>query len=426
MSDPTEFSVPESAQLRNGLVFMTSTSLIYLIAPVTYVGVLHATILDSLQASDTVANLPEAVYLWVTPLPVLIAWFWPSPQLLRPMLTWALIVKGAAGALAALVFALAPKSFWIPVIIIHPAIIGITGGVQTMCLWELIGRGMSPKMRGLTLGWTFGIGPIFAVLGSCGSQLILKGDFLGMLEMTPIPQPWSYVILFGVSCPAMWLSAVLVQMAQVPPVPESASGPQWKEIRRGLRSYFRNPLIVTAAIGLLLTYSGTMVMNNMSLYARETLGEAPEKYAGIQLALRFGFKCLMGFGLGWLVTKIHARASLVATTSICIAGIAWALFVPGKWYLLGFGLLGGGELFYVYYLNFIVSCSKPERMRENTAYTNLITVLIGTMPIVFGLLSDRFGLRASFIAAIGILIVALILVQSRLPKQPQISDATDK
>lgn len=368
MSDPTEFSLPESARRRNGLVFLTSMSLVYLIAPVTYVGVLHATILDSLKASDTVANLPEAVYLWVTPLPLLIAWFWPSPQLLRPMLTSALIVKGAAGALAALVFALAPRSFWIPMMIIHPAIIGVTGGVQTMCLWELIGRGMTPKMRGLTLGWTFGIGPIFAVLGSCGSQLILKGDFLGMLKVTPIPQPWSYVILFGVSCPAMWLSAVLVQMAQVPPVPdadsESASGMQWKEILIGLRAYFLNPLIVIAAIGFLLTYSGTMIMNNMSLYARETLGEAPEKYAGIQLALRFGFKSLMGFGLGWLVTRMHARASLMATTSICIAGIAWALFVPGKWYLLGFGLLGGGELFYVYYLNFIVSCSKPERMRR--------------------------------------------------------------
>ena len=245
-----------------------------------------------------------------------------------------------------------------------------------------------------------------------------------MLKVTPIPQPWSYVILFGVSCPAMWLSAVLVQMAQVPQVPdadsESASGLQWKEILIGLRAYFLNPLIVTAAIGFLLTYSGTMVMNNMSLYARETLGEAPEKYAGIQLALRFGFKCLMGFGLGWLVTRMHARASLMATTSICIAGIAWALFVPGKWYLLGFGLLGGGELFYVYYLNFIVSCSKPERMRENTAYTTLVTVTIGIMPILFGLLSDRYGLRASFVAAIGILVLALVLVQTRLPKQPTV------
>ena len=141
MSDPVESSVPESAQFRNGLVFMIATSLTYLIAPVTYVGVLHATILESLKASDTVANLPEAVYLWVTPLPLLIAWFWPSPKLLRPMLTWALIVKGAAGVLAALVFAFAPKSFWIPVMIIHPGIIGITGGVQTMCLWELIGAG---------------------------------------------------------------------------------------------------------------------------------------------------------------------------------------------------------------------------------------------------------------------------------------------
>jgi len=422
MSDAIEFSVPESAQFRNGLVFMTSMSLIYLIAPVTYVGVLHATILDSLEASDTVANLPEAVYLWVTPLPVLIAWFWPSPQLLRPMLTWALIMKGTAGALAALVFACAPTTFWIPVLIIHPAIIGITGGVQNMCLWELIGRGMTPEVRGRTLGWTFGIGPIFAVLGSCASQLILKGDFLGMLKVTPIAQPWSYVLLFGVSCPAMWLSAVLVQMVQVPLVSESESGVKLKEIMRGLRSYFLNPLIVTAAIGFLLTYGGTMIMNNMSLYARETLGEAPEKYAGIQLALRFGFKCLMGFGLGWLVTKMHARASLLATTSICIAGIAWALFVPGKWYLLGFGLLGGGELFYVYYLNYIVSCSKPERIRENTAYTNLITVTIGMMPIVFGLVSDRYGLRASFITAIGILVLALILVQSRLPKQPTISD----
>jgi MFS family permease len=427
MSAPAESFASESAQFRNALVFMMATSLTYLIAPVTYVGVLHATILDSLQASDTTANLPEAVYLWVTPLPLLIAWFWPSPKLLRPMLTWALIAKGAVGGLAALVFAFAPKSFWIPVMIIHPGVIGITGGVQTMCLWELIGRGMTPRMRGLTLGWTFGIGPIFAVLGSCASQLILKGDFLGMLQVTPLPQPWSYVVLFGTTCPAMLLSAVLVQLAKVPPVSESEAtsqpGMRWSQILRGLRSYFLNPLIVTAAVGFLLTYSGTMIMNNMSLYAREALGEAPEQYAGVQLALRFGFKCVMGFGLGWLVTRLHARASLIATTSICVAGIAWALFVPGKWYLLGFGLLGGGELFFVYYLNYIVSCSKPERMRENTAYTTLITVAIGVMPLAFGLVSDRFGLRASFAVAIGFLVLALLLVQLRLPKQPQIADA---
>ena len=170
------------------------------------------------------------------------------------------------------------------------------------------------------------------------------------------------------------------------------------------------------------TYIGSMIMKNMSLYARETLGEAPEKYAGVQLAPPFGFKCVMGFGLGWLVTKLHARTSLIATTSICIAGIAWALFVPSKWYLLGFGLLGAGELFYVYYLNYIVSCSKLERMRENTVYTTLVTVTIGVMPIAIRLMSDRFDLRASFVAAIGILALALILVQLRLPEQPKVAD----
>ena len=47
MNDRIESSVPKSAQIRNGLVFMISISLIYLIAPVTYVGVLHATILSA-------------------------------------------------------------------------------------------------------------------------------------------------------------------------------------------------------------------------------------------------------------------------------------------------------------------------------------------------------------------------------------------
>ena len=418
LGGPVEIIVSESTQRRNGIVFLVCTSLTYLIAPVTYVGVLHATILDSLEASDTVANLPEAVYLWVTPLPVMIAWMWPSPRHLRTMLMGSLIVKGAAGALVAFLFAEATQGWWIPALILHPAVIGITSGVQNMCLWELIGRGMSPAWRGRTLGWTFGIGPLFAVLGSCVAQLVLKGDFLGSLRMTPLPPPWSYVLLFGVTCPTMWLSAAMVALARVPPAVERESASRLADVAQGLRSYFLNPLILAAAISFLLTYGGTMIMNNMSLYTREALGKAPEEFAGLQLALRFGFKCLAGFALGWLVTKIHAKASLLVTTAVCLAGVAWAMFVPGKWYLLSFGLLGGGELFYVYYLNYIVGCSAPQRMRENTAYTNLITVTIGFLPLLFGFVSDRYGLRASFAAAIGILATALVIVQLRLPRQP--------
>jgi len=419
MNGVEECPIPESDQRRNGIVFLISNVMIYLIAPVTYVGVLHATILEALKASDTVANLPESVYMWVAPLPVLVAWIWPSPRLLRPMLIAAQVVKGAAGGAAALVFALAPPSWWIPVLLVHPAVIGITGGVQIMCLWELIGRGMGPVQRGRTLGWTYGIGPLFAVAGSCASQLILKGEFPGLPSIEPWKQPWSYVLLFGVSCPAMWFSAALVALARVPESTGTDSGASIREVARGLLSYLGNRMIMITAVGFLLTYGGTMIMNNLSLYAREALGEAPEHYAGLQLALRFGFKSVMGFTLGWLVTRLHPKASLLATTSICAAGIVWALLVPGKLYMLSFGLLGAGELFYVYYVNYVVGCSEPHRMRENTAYTNLVSVSIGFLPIAFGWISDEFGRRWSFVTALAILLTALAIVQLLLPKHPR-------
>jgi MFS family permease len=186
-----------------------------------------------------------------------------------------------------------------------------------------------------------------------------------------------------------------------------------------LRQYFLQPLILVSAIAFMLTYAGTMVMNNVSLFAREAIGESPESYAGLQLALRFGCKCLAGFGLGWLVARVHAKASLVATTAAFLAGVGWALVVPGRWYLLSFGLLGAGELFYVYYMNYIVGCSPQERIRENTAYTNLLTVVVGFVPVAFGFLSDRYGLRSSFAAAIAILALAIMIVAVGLPRQPQ-------
>ncbi len=404
-----------STEQRNGLVFLICNCLTFLIAPVTYVGVLHAVILDSLDASHAVANLPEAVYHYVTPVPMIIAWLWPSPRLLRPLLAGSLLAKGCAGALVALLFALAPRSWWIPALILHPAIIGVTAGVQDMCLWELIGRGMSAKRRSQVLGWTFGIGPLFAVLGSCGSQLALHGDFLGVLQITPLPQPWSYVALFGATCVAMWLSATLVSLIKVPTAAETPPAARMPVILQGLRSYFLHPLIIATAIAFLLTHSGIMILNNVSLYAKEALGHAPEEYAGLQLALRFGCKCIAGFALGWMVTRWHAKSSLLATTALCLAGVAWALFIPGRWYLFSFGLLGAGELFYVYYLNYIVGCSAPERIRENSAITNMITVAIGVVPWLYGVLSDRFSLQASFILAMALLAAALVLVQWRLP-----------
>jgi hypothetical protein len=72
--------LPNWMQRRNSLVFILNTSIGYFVAPVFYVGVLHAAVFSSLGYSDTLANLPESVYLWMLPLPILIAWYWPSTR----------------------------------------------------------------------------------------------------------------------------------------------------------------------------------------------------------------------------------------------------------------------------------------------------------------------------------------------------------
>jgi MFS family permease len=421
MSTDTDLLSPRQ-QRRNSLVFLLNNALAYLVAPVFYVGVLHAAILESLEASDTLANLPEAVYLWVTPVPVLVAWRWPSPRLLRPMLAGTLLLLGAAGFAVATLFVTAPRSWLIPALVGHAAVIGICNGVRQMCLWELIGRGVSAERRGWTLGWTFGLGPVFAVLGSCAAQLVLSGNFLELIHVPLLEAPWNYVLLFGATGPAMWVAAALVGLVDIPcPLP-AAPQSGVANVLAGLRLYFLHSLILAAAVAFLLTYGGTMIMNNLSLYARDAIGEAAEQHAGLQLTLRFGFKSLAGLALGWIVSRLHARASLLATTGLCLAGVVWGMMVPGKWYLFSFGLLGAGELFYVYYMNYIVGCSSPQRIRENTAYTNLITVTIGFLPLVFGAVSDRWGFRSSFGLAAAIFVAALCLVCLRLPCQPVAPD----
>jgi hypothetical protein len=415
---PPVEGLSESAQRWNSLVFILNTSIGYLVAPVFYVGVLHAAILSSRNYSDTVANLPESVFMWMTPAPLLVAWLWPSVKLLKPLLIVTYLVRGAAGVAAAALFVLAPD--WLAIgVTVHAGIVGITNGVTAMCLWELIGRCMTPERRGWTLGVTYGVGPACAVIGSCASQLILAGDFLGVIRMTPVPEPWSYVILFGVTCPAMILSACCALLAKTPRV-EAVAATANTHVLQGLRDYLGHPLIVIALVGFLLTGAGgNMIMNNVALFVRDVLGEPPQAYTGTQLALRFGCKSLSGFLLGWMMVRFSTKTPALMTTLFCIAGIVWALVVPGHWYLFSIGLLGAGELYYVYYLNYIVGCSAPERIRENTAYTNCILVTVSLLPLLYGWLSENYGLRSSFYVALGLLLATVFLIGRYLPPEPR-------
>jgi len=422
-------AVPERAQRINSVIFIINNSLNYLVAPVLYVGVLHAAILSGGGASDTVANLPSSLYTWMTPLPVLISWMFPSRRHFSRLWISSYLVMGSAGLLEAALCWGAPPKWQAAGLALHACCIGAANGVMNMCQWEMLSRGMTTKRRARTLSVTFGAGPILAVVGSGITNLILSGNFLDLVQggklmnlipITPLEKPWSYIVLFGATGPAMLAAAITASFATLPPSPGVEPRPSVESVQAGLKQYFSNRLILVALFGFLMTYgAGNLIMANLGLYVRDAIGEEPEKYTGVQMALRFGCKSLFGFFLGWLLARFHPKTPALTTTLVCIAGLAWAIWVPGKWYLFSFGLLGAGELFYVYYLNYIVGCSPPSRVREFTAYTNVLLAVVGFMPLMYGAISKAYDLRTSFGVAEGILIATALIVAALLPRQPR-------
>ena len=180
-------------------------------------------------------------------------------------------------------------------------------------------------------------------------------------------------------------------------------------------------LMLTTLLFLLVILGSSMILPNVVLYAKIATGEEPQMYAGYQLALRFGFKMAFGLLLGWLLTRTHPRAGVLATTSMCLAGLVWVLLVPGKWYLMSFGILGAGELYFIYFQNYLISCSPTSKVRRNLAYARLLVLPASLAPIMFGLISDTFGLKCSIELAAVLLAGTILFVQLALPRHPATS-----
>ena len=104
--------------------------------------------------------------------------------------------------------------------------------------------------------------------------------------------------------------------------------------------------------------------------------------------------------------------------------------MPGKRFLISFGILGAGELFGAYFPNYILCCSVKSKMRRNLAFASLITMPVGIAPLLYGQIADafgsvggeRFGFQMSFIAALTMLVVAIALVLIFLPRHPKPAD----
>ena len=108
----TDCPLSDREQTRNIILYAATNSLVYLAAPVLYVGLVQAVLFDKLGADKTTANLPANVALYMQPIPVLIAWFIPYVRHLKTVIVVAFSADMVVGAMVVLAL-LSPNPDWV-------------------------------------------------------------------------------------------------------------------------------------------------------------------------------------------------------------------------------------------------------------------------------------------------------------------------
>ncbi len=422
-------------QVRNLVLFAACTALQYLAAPVIYVGITQASLCHELGASDAVANLPETAFLGFTFAPVILAWLWPRVGQLRRnlVLCYGAVAVSQVGVVVALLAPL-PAEVRVAVVILQGAVSGVTMPSAIAFLWEAIGRGASEKRRGFALALAFGVGPAFAVLGSLGTQLVLKGS-LGSLEVRQLGFPENFALLYAAAVPVMVAAAIGACFFVVPlPPVEPSRQPFVTAVFGGLWDFLRDRVLLVATVVTILLYTGNTIVSNLNLYTRVLFDEPPMHWAGNQNAMRFAFKMTAGLLLGWLLTRTSPKFGLVATALVFLAAVLWAMAATPETYLLVFGIYGAGELVGVYAPNYILSASRREDTRRNMAFVTMMMAPAAPAGYLFGTISQvsgawygkAAGFRLSFAACALLMLAGIALAIALLPARPGRSEAAPR
>jgi hypothetical protein len=423
--------LPVAVQNWNIACFAAFWSLFYLAAPVSYIGLTHANLLEDLGNSDTVNNLPLAVYMWMTVVPVFVTWAFPQPRFSKRL---GLIALGSmaviSAAVAAALWRSESKSLSSAMVIAHGAVFGAVNGISLSTLWDLMRRGVSTSRRGKALGFAFGVGPIFACIGALLQDACFSGQLLGGSTFG-LSFPQNYVALFAGAVPLLVLAGLVMSRFVVDE--SSATKVSEETAVDSIRQFVRNRNVLFVVLIYILVYSGgNAIMSNISLEAKVILGDETDT-VGLQNFLRFGCKAVAGALLGVLLAKVNPRATLVATTLILVFGVAWAIatsggwerITSGWWYMATFGILGAGELFGAHFPNYLTTASSKRFVRINMAYLSVLSTIIGFSSVAFGLISDHVSRVASFYTAVGMLVLSLFLIYLLLPANPTMNHPTD-
>ena len=394
----------------NGLLFIFSNSLIYVAAPVVYIGVVQAALCDKLGASATVANLPATAFFLGAFAPLFLSWIVPH-RLARATVVTANLVSAVLLSLVCVVLFISSNPS-----IILTAVIG-QGLCQGFCAYssqvftfQCLRRGTTVDARARALKWTFTFGPIAAVAGSLGTQYILAG------HLSWLTYPFDFGVLYLLSAPCMAGVALLSSRYQLLPVEQEERPSIARYLRESLTFLLHQRTLMLIWIAYLLWQLTANSISNLSLYGKEVLGQDPKEFSGIVLGLRFGFKSLGGFVLGIIAIRWGIRAPLLATAVLLASSVLWGWMAPGNLYFLTFGILGAGELGGAYFPNYVVGISSAANAARNLSLLTLVSPVSGFGPVAHGALADLYGFSASFIFGIGTALVSLILLL-RLPRR---------
>ena len=126
---------------RNLLLFAAIVALQYLAAPVIYVGITQASLLNQLGANPIIANLPGASFFVMASMVACIAWLFPGVRHLKPILTTCYALCAVTCGLTSMVLISdTSDETKVIMVILQSGITGATIPTAIAFIWEILGR----------------------------------------------------------------------------------------------------------------------------------------------------------------------------------------------------------------------------------------------------------------------------------------------
>ena len=397
-----------SSDRKNGNIFLWANLLIYLAAPVRYIGVTQAALCDKLGASAAVANLPTAGYFFASFAPIVFAHLVPHRWERRTLVLSGILATFLLTLVAVALICPVSNPLRIGVVVGQSFALGLLNSVQQMFLLQCLGRGTTAKGRPRALKLAFGLGPVAAVVGSLTAQFILRGGIASLVF------PRDFAVLYLIGVPTSAFMAWTCSHFELPPLADEPKTLFFRSMGESFRRFQRSRTLLYLWFAYVLWWSTYNALPNLSLFARHALGREPADFSGVMMAIQFGSKAFAGIGLGFIFQRFGVRATLVVTLSSVGLGLLWAWTVPGYSYLAAFAFMGVGQLGGFYFPNAVLSWSPSATAPRDLAILTLATLAASPTPTVHGLLTDHLGFSASFIFGIVTALAGLVLV-FRLP-----------